>query len=66
MKCFSSGISYHRTSKICYQIIKFKHYYLTNKQIFAELKAADCRLQLDIIKRHIPPKNCSQRCEIKF
>ena len=35
-------------------------------KIYAELKAADCRLQLDVIKRHIPPKNCSQRYEIKF
>ena len=30
-------------------------------KLYAELKAANCTLILDIIKRHILPKKCPQR-----
>ena len=33
---------------------------------YTESKAADCGLQLDIIKKHILPKKCSQRYKTKI
>ena len=37
-----------------------------NLKIYTESKAANQTLQLDIIKRHILPKKCSQDYEIKI